>query len=92
MKVLLIGANGQLGTDLLKVFRAAGDTVAPFTHAQLDVSSETQIAKAMAEVKPDLVLNTAAYHRVDECEKQSAMAFQVNGTAVMQHRLRLRRI
>jgi dTDP-4-dehydrorhamnose reductase len=83
MKVLLIGANGQLGSDLLKVFRAAGDTVTPFTHAQLDVTSEEQIAKAMAEVKPELVLNTAAYHRVDECEKQSAKAFQVNGTGVM---------
>jgi dTDP-4-dehydrorhamnose reductase len=83
MKVLLIGANGQLGTDLLKVFRAAGDTVTPFTHAQLDVCSEAQISKAMAEVKPEVVLNTAAYHRVDECEKQSALAFQVNGTAVM---------
>jgi dTDP-4-dehydrorhamnose reductase len=83
MKVLLIAANGQLGTDLLKVFRAAGDTVTPFTHAQLDVCSEAQISKAMAEVKPEVVLNTAAYHRVDECEKQSTMAFQVNGTAVM---------
>jgi len=83
MKVLLIGANGQLGTDLLKVFQAAGDTVVPFTHAQLDVCSEAQIAEAMAKAKPDVVLNTAAYHRVDECEHKSALAFQVNGTAVM---------
>jgi dTDP-4-dehydrorhamnose reductase len=83
MKVLLIGANGQLGRDLLKVFQAAGDTVVPVTHAQLDVCSETQISEAMASAKPDLVLNTAAYHRVDECENQSALAFQVNGTAVM---------
>src|SRR5277367_2824627 len=83
MKVLLIGANGQLGTDLAKVFRAAGDTVAPFTHAQLDVCSEAQIAKAMSEVKPDVILNTAAFHRVDECETNSAPAFQVNGAAVM---------
>jgi dTDP-4-dehydrorhamnose reductase len=83
MKVLLIGANGQLGTDLLKVFQSAGDTVVPFTHAQLDVCSEAQISEAMAKAKPDLVLNTAAYHRVDECEHKSALAFQVNGTAVM---------
>jgi dTDP-4-dehydrorhamnose reductase len=83
MKVLLIGANGQLGTDLLKVFRAAGDTVVPVTHAQLDVCSEAQISEAMADAKPDVVLNTAAYHRVDECEHKSALAFQVNGTAVM---------
>jgi len=83
MKVLLIGANGQLGSDLLKVFRSAGDTVVPVTHAQVDVCSEAQISETMARVKPDLVLNTAAYHRVDECEHESALAFQVNGTAVM---------
>jgi len=83
MKVLLIGANGQLGSDLFKVFQAAGDTVVPVTHAQLDVCSETQISEAIAEAKPDVVLNTAAYHRVEECEHKSALAFQVNGTAVM---------
>jgi dTDP-4-dehydrorhamnose reductase len=83
MKVLLTGAKGQLGSDLLKVFRAAGDTVMPFTHGQLDVCSEEQISKAMAEAKPEVVLNTAAYHRVDECEHQATLAFQVNGTAVM---------
>jgi dTDP-4-dehydrorhamnose reductase len=83
MKVLLIGANGQLGSDLFKVFQAAGDMVVPVTHAQLDVCSETQISEAMAEAKPDVVLNTAAYHKVEECEKKSALAFQVNGTAVM---------
>jgi dTDP-4-dehydrorhamnose reductase len=79
MKVLLIGANGQLGSDLLKVFRAAGDTVMPFTHGQLDVCSGEQISKATAEAKPEVVLNTAAYHRVDECEHQAILAFQVNG-------------
>jgi len=83
VRVLLIGANGQLGSDLLKVFQAAGDTVIPVTHAQLDVCSEAQVSQVIANAKPDLVLNTAAYHRVEECEKQSALAFQVNGTAVM---------
>jgi dTDP-4-dehydrorhamnose reductase len=82
MKMLLTGANGQLGTDLLKVFQAAGDTVVPATRAQLDVCSEPQIAEAMARAKPDVVLNTAAYHRVDECEHKSELAFQANGTAV----------
>ena len=71
MKVLLIGANGQLGGDLLKVLQAAGDTVVPVTHAQFDVCSEAQVAEAMAEVEPDVILNTAAYHRVDECETRA---------------------
>ncbi len=83
MKTLLIGANGQLGSDLLKVFQAAGDMVVPVTHAQLDVSSEEQVREIIAAHKPDVVLNTAAYHRVEECEKKPALAFQVNGTGVM---------
>jgi dTDP-4-dehydrorhamnose reductase len=83
MKALLIGANGQLGSDLLKAFQAAGDTVVPVTHAELEVSSEEQVRGTIATHKPDLVLNTAAYHRVEECEKKPALAFQVNGTGVM---------
>ena len=83
MKVLLIGANGQLGSDLLKVFQAAGDTVVPVTHVQVDVCSEEQVAGIMAEAKPDVVVSTAAYHRVEDCEKMSALAFQVNGMGAM---------
>jgi dTDP-4-dehydrorhamnose reductase len=83
MKVLLIGANGQLGSDMFKVFQAAGDTVTPVMHAQLDVCSETRVAEVLAETKPDFVINTAAYHKVEECEKRSDLAFQVNGTAAM---------
>lgn len=83
MKVLLIGANGQLGSDLLKVFQRAGDTVLPFTHAQLDVCSEARVAEVLTETKPDFVINTAAFHKVEECEKRSDLAFQVNGTGAM---------
>jgi dTDP-4-dehydrorhamnose reductase len=83
MKVVLIGSNGQLGSDLLKVFQAAGDTVVPLTHAQLDVCSEERIAVVLADAKPDVVVSTAAYHRVDECEKRAALAFEVNGSGAM---------
>jgi dTDP-4-dehydrorhamnose reductase len=83
MKVLVIGANGQLGTDLVKVFQAAGDTVVPVTHAQVDVCSEDRVAEIMAEAKPHVVVSTAAFHKVEECEKKPALAFQVNGTGAM---------
>jgi dTDP-4-dehydrorhamnose reductase len=83
MKILLIGANGQLGTDLNKVCQAAGDTVVPVTHAQLDVTNDEQVAKTLADHQPDVVINTAAYHKVEECEKKSALAFEVNATAPM---------
>jgi dTDP-4-dehydrorhamnose reductase len=83
MKVLLIGANGQLGSDLVKVLQAAGDTVVPVTHAQLDVCSEERVAEVMAQAKPEVVISTAAYHRVEDCETNAAQAFQVNGIGAM---------
>src|SRR5689334_22627977 len=83
MKVLVIGANGQLGSDLIKVFQAAGDSVVPATHAQLDVCLEDQVAEAMAQAKPDLVISTAAFHRVEECEQKPELAFQVNGAGAL---------
>jgi dTDP-4-dehydrorhamnose reductase len=83
MKVLLIGANGQLGSDLFRVFQTAGDTVVPVAHAQVDVCSADQVAGIMAETKPDVVVSTAAFHKVEECEEKPALAFQVNGTGAM---------
>lgn len=81
MKVMLIGANGQLASDLLQVFRAAGDTVVPVTHAQLDISNPAQLSNAVSTAQPEVVLNTAAFHKVDECETNPDLAFLVNGTA-----------
>jgi dTDP-4-dehydrorhamnose reductase len=83
MKVLLIGANGQLGSDLNKVFRADGDTVVALTHAQVDVCNDEQVSAALGQAKPDVVLNTAAFHKVEECEKKPELAFQVNASAPM---------
>ena len=83
MKVLLIGANGQLGSDLNKVFRAAGDNVLALTHAQVDVCDEARINELLAAEKPEVVLNTAAFHKVEECEKKPELAFQVNASAPM---------
>ena len=83
MRVLVIGANGQLGSDLTKVFHAAGDTVIPVTHAQLDVCSKEVIAESMAHAKPEVVISTAAFHKVEECEDKRAEAFQVNGIGAM---------
>jgi dTDP-4-dehydrorhamnose reductase len=83
MKVVIIGANGQLGTDLVKVFRGAGDIVVPLTHAQLDVCSQAAVDEMIGEAKPDVVVSTAAFHQVEVCEKKPELAFQVNGTGAM---------
>ncbi len=83
MKVLLIGVNGQLGSDLVRVFRAAGDDVVPATHADVDICSEERVSEIVAGAMPDVVLNTAAFHKVEECEKNPVLAFQVNGAGAM---------
>ncbi len=78
MKVFLIGANGQLGTDLLRLFRAHGTTVIPSIHRDLDVRNAEAVFAAISSARPDVVVSTAAYHRVEECETQASLAFEVN--------------
>lgn len=79
-KVVLIGANGQLGSELAKIF--CNHDLIPLTHADLDIADAKGIEKLLGQHSPDLILNTAAYHRVDECEEFPARAYEVNALAV----------
>jgi dTDP-4-dehydrorhamnose reductase len=83
MKILLIGANGQLGTDLHRVFAAKGWEVRPVRHAEADVRDATAISALIARSAPDLVVNTAAFIRVDDCEKDPRPAFEVNAVGAL---------
>jgi dTDP-4-dehydrorhamnose reductase len=82
MRVFLIGANGQLGTDLSQVLSAQGQELIPSTHAQLDICDFERTSAVIADARPDAIINTAAFHRVDECEKDVARSFLVNSVAV----------
>ena len=79
MKVAVIGANGQLGTDLIKVF---GEEATPLTHKDLDVT-DFESLKILKELKPDVIINTAAYVRVDDAELYPEKAFQVNSIGAL---------
>ena len=82
LKVTLIGANGQLGTDIVKVFeKDSAFHLFPLTRKDLDVTVKEKTAKVLTEIKPDIVINTAAYHKVDEVEDNPQKAFLVNATA-----------
>lgn len=76
MQVLLIGAGGQLGSDLVKVL--PWENLVPLTHADIEVCDPTSIRTALEEHHPDLVINTAAWHRVDDIEGEPSLAFEVN--------------
>lgn len=80
MKVVLIGATGQLGTDIIRVFDERDLT--PLTHAQLDVCDGDATRQILRDLKPDVVINTSAYHKVDECEDKVHRSFEVNAYAV----------
>jgi dTDP-4-dehydrorhamnose reductase len=82
MRIALIGANGQLGSDLV---RALGATdLVPLTHREVDVCDQS-CTDRLLEIHPDVVINTAAFHRVDDSELDATEAFRVNAAAV--HRL-----
>lgn len=80
MKALVIGAQGQLGQDLMRVF--AGEAVG-LTHQDVDVTDGVGVLHALQTVKPDWVLNTAAFHRVDDCEANPHLALAVNASGAL---------
>ena len=80
-RVLITGGNGQLGTDLAE--QLVGNVeVRATTHAELDIADDDAVARAIGEFEPDTVVNCAAFHNVDLCEREEEMAFRINGVAV----------
>ena len=78
MTTAIIGANGQLGQDLCKVFGAQGDEVVGLNHDQMEITRIDSVREALQAVRPRLVVNTAAMHQVESCEEHPAEAFTVN--------------
>jgi len=78
MKVAIIGANGQLGSDLVTAFSAAGDTVRGLTHEDIEISILDSVSRALEGLRPDLVVNTAAMHHVENCEREPEKALAIN--------------
>jgi dTDP-4-dehydrorhamnose reductase len=76
MKVLITGADGQLGTDLCKVLK--GHHLITLTINDGDISDFSFVKKQIFKLKPEVIINTAAYVRVDDCEDNKDLAFQVN--------------
>ncbi|MBI4640994.1 MAG: dTDP-4-dehydrorhamnose reductase [Candidatus Tectomicrobia bacterium] len=75
MKVAVIGSNGQLGSDLIKVL---GNKCIPLPHTEIEVTDFEQSKAMLTQHQPDVIINCAAYHRVDECENNVEKPFAVN--------------
>jgi dTDP-4-dehydrorhamnose reductase len=76
MKIAVLGSNGQLGTDLMKVLRERHELIG-LTHLDVEVSDYNSCVK-LKGYRPDVVINTAALHKVDQCEVEPLKAFSVN--------------
>ena len=76
MKIAVIGSTGQMGTDLMKVLQDEHDVIG-FTHENLEVSDYDSCLK-LKERHPDVIVNTAAFHKTDQCEDELVRTFSVN--------------
>src|SRR5262245_38198263 len=81
MKIALLGANGQLGQDLQRALHS--HNVSALTRKDFDVTDHKHARAKLREIDPDVVLNTTAYHRVDDCEEHADLAYAVNALAVL---------
>jgi len=81
MRVLVTGRNGQVGWELARALAPLGEVVA-CDRETADLSRPETLAPLVAEVRPGLIVNAAAYTAVDRAEEEEALALRVNGESV----------
>lgn len=90
MRILLLGANGQVGTELRRSLPDLGEVIAATRSGQLeagaaceavDLSDVASIPGAVNRIGPDLVVNAAAYTAVDRAESEQELAYRINAEA-----------
>lgn len=77
MKILITGANGQLGLTLQQLAPPEHEIV-PLTSNQLDITNRNSVLDTIREIRPDIIINTAAYTAVDKAESEPDIAMAVN--------------
>ena len=82
MRVLVTGAGGQLGLDLVRCCEASGDVVTAAARADLDIADRDVVHGAVSSLRPDVVINCGAWTAVDACEGDPDQAMALNGLAV----------
>lgn len=79
-RILLTGRNGQVGWELERMLPQLGEVFA-FGRDELDLAAPRQIRERVRLVKPDIIVNAAAYTAVDKAEEEPELAMAINGTA-----------
>ncbi|AZR80016.1 MULTISPECIES: dTDP-4-dehydrorhamnose reductase [Bacillus cereus group] len=78
MKVLVTGAQGQLGQDVVSLLKEQTWEVFGFGREELNITDEKQVSEKVLLIQPDIIIHTAAYTQVDQAESDEEAAFKVN--------------
>ncbi|OXM83476.1 dTDP-4-dehydrorhamnose reductase [Paenibacillus rigui] len=79
MNIVITGAGGQLGHDLIRVLGSSGEhRVSAMSRQELDVTDENAVFKAIAAIRPEVIIHAAAYTQVDLAESHMEEAYMVN--------------
>ncbi len=79
-RILLTGCTGQLGQELQRTLAPLGEVIG-VDRSTVDLSQETTIRQRLVEIKPDVIVNAAAYTAVDKAETETELAQAINATA-----------
>ncbi len=81
-KIILLGNGGQLGEAIMQDANILGFDIVGFNKGELDVLDQPQVDKILKKIKPDILINTTAYHVISKCEENPLNAMEVNFLAV----------
>lgn len=81
MKILLLGASGQLGTELNRQLPLIAEIKA-YTRSELDITDTQAVIETISSFKPNVIVNAAAYTAVDNAEEEKSLAYAINSDAV----------
>ncbi|HUE91171.1 dTDP-4-dehydrorhamnose reductase [Pseudomonas sp.] len=81
MRVLITGAHGQVGHELMRLVPEGFEAIG-MGSAELNIADAAQVAAVVARVQPQLIINAAAYTAVDKAESESQLAYAVNRDGV----------
>jgi dTDP-4-dehydrorhamnose reductase len=80
MRILLIGNNGQVGWELQRALAPLGE-ILPVDYPEVDLANETSLRKCVRDIRPQAIVNAAAYTAVDRAETEPDLAMVINGIA-----------